>query len=345
MGRSEVLAVVEGSGGRQRWKTAGMLTVRVTAPHDLAGRLAVELEGHPTVSGLVRIPSVALDGAGDLLIFETAREDTDEVTAMFEKEGVAAVGGIVITSPDVVVSEAADAAERAAPGNPADGVIWEQVADVSADDARPSLTFYVFLLLATLIASIGRLLDQPILVVGAMVVGTDFAPVAALSYAITRRRWRMAAQALGTVTSGFALCAVIAWGLWSAVSRLGWITVEQATTGPQTAFIAQPDAWSFVVALLAGVAGVLAVTSAKSTTMVGAFISVTTVPAVGVLALTMAVGEWGEALGSLEQLAINVAGLVVAGVATLLVLQHAGPRIGQLVVRARRRRDRARAEQ
>lgn len=315
-----------------------MLTVRVTAPHELADRLVTELASHPAVSGLIRIDGVALDGAGDVLLFETAREDTDEVTRVFEREGVPDVGGIVITSPDVVVSRAADAAERAAPGNPADGVVWEQVADVSEDDARPSVTFYVFLLLATLIASVGRLLDQPILVVGAMVVGPDFAPVAALCYAITRAKWAMAASALATVTSGFALCAVLGWGLWTLVARAGWITAQQATTGPQTAFIAEPDAWSFVIAVLAGVAGVLAATSAKSTTMVGAFISVTTVPAVGVLALTLAVGQWQEAAGSLAQLAINVLGIIVAGTATLLVLQHVGPRIGRLVLRLRAER-------
>lgn len=314
-----------------------MLTVRVTAPHDLAVRLAAELATHPTVSNIVRIPGVALEGRGDMLMFESARENTDQITGLFEREGVPEVGSIVITSPAAVVSRAADAAERAAPGNPADGVVWEQVADISADDARPSLSFYVFLLLATLIASVGRLLDQPILVVGAMVVGPDFAPVAALCYALTRRRWRMAASALFTVTSGFALCALIGWGLWTLIARAGWITVEQATTGPQTAFIAEPDAWSFVIAILAGIAGVLAATSAKSTTMVGAFISVTTVPAVGVLALTLAVGQWQEAAGSLAQLAVNVLGIILAGTATLLVLEHAGPPVGRAVQRARRR--------
>lgn len=45
-----------------------------------------------------------------------------------------------------------------------------------------------------------------------------------------------------------------------------------------------------VIALLAGIAGTLSLTAAKSGTLVGVFISVTTVPAVEIIALTAAVG-------------------------------------------------------
>ena len=56
--------------------------------------------------------------------------------------------------------------------------------------------------------------------------------------------------------------------------------------------------------------------------MVGVFISVTTVPAAGNLALGLAPWQPSEILGSLEQLGVNIAGMVVAGVLVLAV--HAG---------------------
>ena len=61
-----------------------------------------------------------------------------------------------------------------------------------------------------------------------------------------------------------------------------------AEAGPLTGFIWQPDRWSFVVALLAGVAGTLSLTAGRSNALVGVFISVTTVPAAGNLALALA---------------------------------------------------------
>ena len=52
----------------------------------------------------------------------------------------------------------------------------------------------------------------------------------------------------------------------------------------QTEFIYQPGVLSLIVALLAGAAGMLSLTSSNSAALVGVFISVTTVPAAGYVA-------------------------------------------------------------
>ncbi|MRG59052.1 DUF389 domain-containing protein [Agromyces sp. CFH 90414] len=306
-----------------------MLNVRVIAPHPIAEAVRARLATEVTVSNLAIVPGAALDGSGDLLFFEMARENANNIMRILRHAGIPAAGSIVVSDPLAVVSDAADAAERSAPGHPADGVLWAQLADSSREDSRPSWSFFAFLLLATLIAGIGRLLDQPILIIGAMVVGPEFAPIAAICYAIVRRRRGIAGMASMTLFGGFALCALIAWALWAVVYALGLITFEQATTGPLTEFIIKPDAWSFVIALLAGIAGVLSLTTAKSSALVGVFISITTVPAVGTIGLTLAVGAWDEAWAALVQLLLNLAGLVVAGTATLFVQLQFGRFVGR----------------
>ncbi|MET4159014.1 DUF389 domain-containing protein [Agromyces sp. PvR057] len=306
-----------------------MLTVRVTAPHQLAETIRAQLAAEPTVSNVALVSGAALDGEGDLVFFELARENANNIMRMLRHAGVPAVGSIVVSDPLAVVSDAASAAERAAPGHPADGVLWAQLADSSREDSRPSWSFFAFLLLATLIAGIGRILDQPILIIGAMVVGPEFAPIAAICYAIVRRKRGIAGVASMTLFGGFALSALIAWAIWAVVYAFGLFTFEQATTGPMTDFIISPDGWSFVIALLAGIAGVLSLTTSKSSALVGVFISITTVPAVGTIGLTLAVGAWDEARSALLQLALNLAGLLIAGVATLFVQLHVGRRIGR----------------
>jgi hypothetical protein len=74
--------------------------------------------------------------------------------------------------------------------------------------------------------------------------------------------------------------------------------------------------------VIAGCAGVLSQTAGRSNALVGVFISVTTVPAAGDLALSMAVWDSRQILGSLAQLLVNLAGMTVAGVTTLLVQQR-----------------------
>ena len=81
----------------------------------------------------------------------------------------------------------------------------------------------------------------------------------------------------------------------------------------------RPCALSWIVGFLAAVAGVLALTSAKSGALVGVLISVTTIPAAANAAVAVAYWVPSEAVGSSIQLLINLASIVLAGVLTLVV--------------------------
>ena len=84
-----------------------------------------------------------------------------------------------------------------------------------------------------------------------------------------------------------------------------------------TAFISSPDGWSVLVAYLAGMAGMLSLTSAKSGALVGVLISVTTIPAAANIGVAAALGNWADWRGAMAQLSINLVGIVLAGVLTL----------------------------
>lgn len=296
-----------------------MLHVQVVASAEVCDRVVDCLKVDPAVVDLVLVRGAAVAGAGDLLAFHVAREGADVVVRRLHELGVDRVGSISISEPLAVMSAAADAAEASAPGHPSDGVVWAQVESQARRSAAGSWSFFVFLTIACLIAGVGRYLDQPILIIGAMVVGPEFAPVAAICLAIARRRPGLAGPALGTLTAGFGVALVVSWAVWSVAHVLGGLDTVQATTGDLTEFIVKPDIWSFVVALLAGCVGVLSLTASQSSALVGVFISITTVPAVATAGLTLAVGAWGEAAASGLQLAINLAGLLLAGTVTLAV--------------------------
>jgi hypothetical protein len=59
------------------------------------------------------------------------------------------------------------------------------------------------------------------------------------------------------------------------------------------------------------------------------FISVTTVPAAGNIALGLAFGAWTEVWGSTQQLAVNLSGMALAGWVTLTVQQTVWARVSE----------------
>lgn len=195
------------------------------------------------------------------------REATDELLADLRELGIDHVGGITLQPLDTVLSDAADAAALAVPGEPADAVVWEELIARTGDDSRLTITFLAFLTLACLIAVVGVVTDSPVTVVGAMVVGPEFAPLAALAalaVGLVLRRGdllRRAALALGV---GFPMAMLIAAAGALLSEWTGLIDVGVVGSLKQVDFIYQVGPFSLILAMLAGAAGMLSLTSAKS---------------------------------------------------------------------------------
>jgi len=166
--------------------------------------------------------------------------------------------------------------------------------------------------------------DQPILIVGAMVVGPEFGPLAGLSVALVARRPDFARRSLTALGVGFAAGVVMAWLATLFYKWAGAVPDEFSTAAHNlTGFISNPDFFSFTVAFAAGIVGMLSLTNAKSGALIGVLISVTTIPAASNIGVAAAYGDWGDAGGAAAQLAINLATIVLAGVLTLLVQRRA----------------------
>lgn len=294
-----------------------MLRLSVIAPADLTPRILATLEHDRAVSSIVHQPGAAVRPAGDVIVADVAREGVNEIVDLLREWGVHERGSIHIEPSTTWISRDGYDAERITPGSSADAVVWADVTQRAYDESELNWTYASFMTLATMISAIALVLDSQVLVIGAMVLGPEFVPVAALGLAVVRQRWSLMGQALRTLTIGFVV-AIAVTTLASLLGRWwGWVVVADLTARPETAFVYTPDRWSFVVAVIAGAAGVLSLTSAKVGGLSGVFISVTTVPAAGNIALALAFGVWHEVWGSSLQLLLNIAGMAVAGWLTL----------------------------
>ncbi|RBY76640.1 hypothetical protein DQ239_14015 [Blastococcus sp. TF02-09] len=314
-----------------------LLQLRVTVPADRTAQVEDLFTGDPGTAHLSVLPGASVAPAGDLVIAEVARESADGLIHALQQLGVDEDGGIVMVSVDAAVSTAARRAEERAPGDGADAVVWEQVVRTTDAESSLSASYLAFLTIATLLAATAIINDSAILVIGAMVLGPEFAPLAALAVAVVHGRPSIARRAAVSLTAGFALAIGVTALAVLAGRTLGWfgrevLTAERAETG----FITQPDRWSVVVAVLAGIAGVLSLTAARSGALVGVFISVTTVPAAADMAVAIALGGGAEFSRAATQLGINVVGILAAALATLALQKAVWRRMPRVVPDLRR---------
>ncbi|MCX4818754.1 DUF389 domain-containing protein [Streptomyces sp. NBC_01142] len=300
-----------------------MLHLRLIIPADRTAEVVQLVEKTVGTAHLAVFPGAALDPRGDLVMCDVAREAGDELIGGLRSLGIDESGSIAVENIELSLSRHADQAEEQAPGEGVDAVLWEHLEDATHEESTLSVTYLAFLALATMIAACGVVLDNAILIVGAMAVGPEFGPLAGVCTALVQRAPRLAWRSFVALIAGFAVAMLVTVAFSYFMNLVGLF--EQAmleAERPNTGFIYRPDWFSFVVAVLAGTAGMLSLTSARSGPLVGVAISVTTVPAAANAAVAFSYQEYQQAWGSAEQLLLNLLGIVLAGTLTLVTQKY-----------------------
>lgn len=307
-----------------------MLHLRVYVEEDRAADVRELLLNDPAVSALSVSTGDSLTPSGDLITADVAREAANSIIDQLVALGVHHRGTISMDPVESWISQPAFDSQREVPGDSGDAVVWSDVVQEAYTDSTINWSFISFMILATTMASIAIINDSQVLIIAAMVLGPEFGAVAALGVALVRRRFHLLRRAVVALIVGYGT-AIVAVAVLVLIGRIaGWVTVDQITAPrPGTSFIYSPDRWSILIALVAGAAGVLAITSERAGGLVGVFISVTTIPAAGNIALALPFLLVDEIVGSTIQLVVNLVGMALAGWITLYVQQRIWRRVGK----------------
>ena len=296
-----------------------MLHLRIITPPDLTAAVLRELAEDPGVTHITAERGAATQPPGDLVACEVVRASVNPLLRRLRSAGVTERGGITMTEPEAVISTAADHAQAQILTPEIDTIVWEEVAARTSDDSVFSVSFGVLMVLAGMIAAIAVVTNNPVLVVGAMIVSPDYGPMAALSVALVNRAFGPARRSLRALALGFPMAALAAFLLTLGARGLGRIPAPYlAGQRPVTGLLIGANLGAFVVAVVAGAAGIIALGRAKSGAVVGVLVSITTIPAASNVGVALAMGELSEAGESLTVLLVNLAGLLAGGVVTLL---------------------------
>ena len=201
-------------------------------------------------------------------------------------------------------------------------LMWADVLGSARMESRVIARNLGLMFVAGIIAGYGVVIDNPILIVGAMAVSPDLVPLIAASVGIVSGRWSLVRRGATTLLLGLGLATLAAFGVVEFLDFLGILPSVDVASGFMASF-ACVGVGTVGVALAAGVAGVLAFES-RAGAAVGVAISVTTIPAAAMAGVAAGLADWPQALGGLVLLGVNLLCLIVAGCATLLAQRFIG---------------------
>ena len=102
-----------------------MIHLRIVAPEEAAHKALEILHASPAVLNVVHLHAAASKPEGDLILCDVAREEASVIIGDLKELDIPHVGSIAVEHIDTALSDAAVAAEKAAPGLPSDAVVWE----------------------------------------------------------------------------------------------------------------------------------------------------------------------------------------------------------------------------
>lgn len=170
-------------------------------------------------------------------------------------------------------------------------------------EGRPRISFYMMVILACTIVTLGLLTNSSTVIIGAMLISPLMAPIIAGSLAITLGDGKLAKSAFQAEFSGLLLTI--------AMSALITTFSPSQALGSEILALTKPTLYDLFIALAAGAAGsyVICFRQGGGAVLPGAAISIALMPPLSVTGIGLAMGQGSIALGGFLLFLANLAAI------------------------------------
>jgi uncharacterized hydrophobic protein (TIGR00271 family) len=290
--------------------------------------LHLRVFGSSSAMGHVAERLAALPGARHVLLVGSRHDGnalvTADVRAQAADSALETVRGLGVAAEDVSLLRFDPIDSTSAAAEPV-ALVWADLLGQARVNARTAIRYLIFMSVAGVIAAFGVIDQDQVLIVGAMAVAPDLLPVTAASTGLVLRRGRLIRQGLLSLLVGLGVACVFAAVITGFLNLFDLLPAEFAIHEIGLASQQHVEAETILVALAAGVAGMLAVET-RASMGVGVAISVTTIPAAAFLGVAAGIGQFSKSLAALSVLGANIAMMLVGGSLALIVQRRASSR-------------------
>ena len=176
--------------------------------------------------------------------------------------------------------------------------------------SRLSLVFIILIILASVVAAVGILRNNVVFIIGAMVIAPVLGPNVALSLGTTLGDGELSQRALKTIALGIVTVFV--------VSAIVGMIFKVDTQIPELVSRTEVNFGDIVLALAAGSAAVLSLSSGLVSALIGVMVAVALLPPLVTTGMLVGAGHWDLVTGSSLLFLVNFICVNLSGVITFI---------------------------
>ncbi|MFC7202771.1 TIGR00341 family protein [Haloferax namakaokahaiae] len=260
-------------------------------------------------------------GFAAVVTFPLPKVAVEPVLEHLREAGIERDAYTVVTNAETVVSKRFDELQEKYDESDRNGdrIAREELAS-AADDLAPSMrTFLTMTIISVLVATAGLLLDSPAVVVGSMVIAPLMGPAMAASVGTVVDDDKLFVRGVKLqATGGFvAVSAATLFALLLKTTGAVPLSGAEVFAIPEISERLSPDVLALVIALGAGAAGALSLSSGVSTALVGVMIAAALVPPTAVVGIGLAWGSPESVVGSAILVLVNFLSINFVAIAVL----------------------------
>lgn len=182
------------------------------------------------------------------------------------------------------------------------------------ENSTPDFDFFYFVALATLMATLGLLADNAVIIIGSMLIAPILSPILGVALGLVMSDQKVLGRSLLTLGKAFGLGILVSVGATLIFS-------EQSELTAQTLLRADVSLISFIVAIVAGLAVSYALARAElNEALPGVAVAVSLIPPLAVVGIGIAHFDFVVILGSLKLLTANVVGIIFAAMTSFSLM-------------------------
>ncbi len=231
---------------------------------------------------------------------------------------------VVLAANTVVSRRFEELQEEYAEERDEDRIARDELTSAAADLAPSMPTYVIMTVVSAVVATAGLLLDSAAVVVGSMVIAPLVGPALSASVGTVVGDNAMFRRGIKLQVFGLLLAIAAAFLFAFVVRHVHLVPpLADVTTVPEIRERVAPDFLMLAIAIGAGVAGIISLTSGVSVALVGVMIAVALIPPAATVGIGLAWGQPSVSVGSAVLLLVNVLSI---NLASLVVLWYKGYR-------------------